>query len=174
MKVTESNVKYRAEFKKKTNWIFTIFIGIWIIALTVIFIAFSLIAFHERIYGLIFILLLMILIGAWVLDRFLWQIRGREELIITNKIEIIKSGKLVKSTKNIEFFEYESIEYDNDSKTPWWIKLYGLSGGKICIKYLGREVRIGQNINLPLAESVSGECRNLIEKHKTTKPYTRF
>ena len=91
MNETDRNVKYRAEFKKKTNWIFTIFIGIWIIALAAIFIAFSLITFHERIYGLIFILLLMILIGAWVLDRFLWQIRGREELIITNKIEIIKS-----------------------------------------------------------------------------------
>lgn len=159
-------IKFKAEFKKKTNWLFAIFIGIWILGLILITgtIIWGLTGMPERISDFAFVLVLSTLIGAWILDRFLWQIHGSEVLVISDKIEIIKTGKLFESKKSIDFYEYESISFDNDTHTPFWLKLYGLKGGKIRIKYLDHELRVGQDITLDMAESVSKEFNDTIEK----------
>lgn len=160
--------RFKVEFRKKTNWIFTIFIGLWIIGLIVVYctIIWGLIGMPERISGFAFALVLMTLTGVWVLDRFLWQIRGREVLEISDKIEIIKTGKLLESIKSIDFYEYDSTSFDNDTKTTYWAKLYWLKGGKIRIKFLDRELRFGQDITLELAETVSKEINEKIEKSR--------
>jgi len=161
-------IKFKVEFKKNTNWLFAIFIGIWILGLILIngTIIWGLIGMPERISDFAFVLVLSTFIGAWILDRFLWQIRGSEVLIISDKIEIIKTGKLFESKKSIDFYEYESISFGNDTTTPFWLKLYGLKGGKIRIKYLDHELRIGQDITLDMAESVSKEFNDTIEKSR--------
>jgi hypothetical protein len=161
-----NDIRLKVEFKKNTNWLFTIFLGLWIIGLILIIgtIIWGLIGMPERISDFAFVLVLSTFVGSWILDRFLWQIRGCEVLVITDKIEIIKTGKLFDSKKSIDFYEYESISFDDDAMTSFWAKLYGLKGGKIRIKYLDRELRVGQDITIDLAESVSKEFNDKIEK----------
>jgi hypothetical protein len=160
------DMKYKIEFKKQTNWIFAIFLGLFIIILIAILatIIYGLITTPSRIQDFAFIVIIMILIGLVILDRFLWQIKGVELLLITDKLILIKKGKLYKSTKQIDFNEYESISYDKDNQTSIIAKLYGLKGGNIRINYLGRQTRFGQDISLKLAEIVTKEIDNEIKK----------
>ena len=102
---------------------------------------------------------------VWIIDLFLWQIRGVEQFVITDRIEIIKRGKLFKSVSEIDFIDFESITYDDDKTTPFWIKLVGSSGGKIRIAYLGRGIRFGQDISLIMAEIVSKEIDDEMRKY---------
>jgi hypothetical protein len=118
---------------------------------------YGLITSPSRIKDFAFIVIVMIIIGLLILDRFLWQIKGVELLLITDKIVLIKKGKLYKSTKQIDFNEYESISFDKDNTTSIISKLYGLKGGNIKINYLGRQTRFGQDISLKLSEIVSNE-----------------
>ena len=131
-----NEIKYKVEFRKRANWPFTIFMGLSIIVLFAILgtIFYGLIGMPNRISDLAFVVVLLILIGVWIIDLFLWQIRGVEQFVITNRIEIIKCGKLFKSVSKIDFIDFESITYDDDQTTPFWIKLFALSGGKIRIK----------------------------------------
>jgi len=150
---------FKIELKKRINWPFTIFLGLWLIIWIAIFgtIFYGLITTPNRIGDLVFVVILGIIIGLWVVDRFLWQISGVELLIITNKIELIKKGKLYKSCQKIDFLEYESVSFDEDIQTPFWIKLYGLKGGKIIINYLGHKVRFGQDTSISYAEIAANE-----------------
>jgi len=162
-----NEIKYKVEFKIMTNWLFTIFIGLSIIVLFAILgtILYGLIGMPDRISDLAFVVVLLILIGVWIIDIFLWQIRGVEQFVITDRIEIIKRGKLFKSVSKIDFIDFESISYDDDKTTPFWIKQYGLSGGKIRIKYLDRGIRFGQDISLIMAEIVSKEIDDEMRKY---------
>jgi hypothetical protein len=160
-------IKYKVEFKKRTNWPFAIFMGLSIIVLFAILgtILYGLIGMPDRISDLAYVVVILILIGIWIVDVFLWQIRGVEQFVITNRIEIIKRGKLFKSVSKIDFIDFESITYDDDKTTPFSIKLYGLSGGKIRIKYLGRGIRFGQDISLIMAEIVAKEIDDEMRKY---------
>lgn len=160
------NMKYKIEFKKQTNWIFAVFLGFFTIVLIAILatIMYGLVTTPGRIQDFAFIIIAMILIGLLILDRFLWQIKGVELLLITDKIILIKKGKLYKSTKQIDFNDYESISFDKDNQTSIIAKLYGLKGGNIRINYLGRQTRFGQDISLKLAEIVVKEIDNEIKK----------
>ena len=162
-----NEIKYKVEFKIMTNWLFTIFIGLSIIVLFAILgtILYGLIGMPDRISDLAFVVVLLILIGVWIIDIFLWQIRGVEQFVITDRIEIIKRGKLFKSVSKIDFIDVESITYDDYNTTPFWIKLFGLSGGKIRIKYLGRGIRFGQDIPSIMAEIVSKEIDDEMRKY---------
>jgi len=162
-----NEIKYKVEFRKMTNWPFTIFIGLWIIGWFAILgtIFYGLIGTPDWINDLAFEIVLILLSGIWVIDLFLWQIRGVEQFVINDRIEIIKCGKLFKSVSKIDFIDFESITYDDYNTTPFWIKLFGLSGGKIRIKYLGRGIRFGQDISLIMAEIVSKEIDDEMRKY---------
>ena len=162
-----NEIKYKIEFRKITNWPFTIFIGLSMIVLFAILgtILFGLIGMPDRISDLAYVVVILILIGIWIIDVFLWQIRGVEQFVITDRIEIIKRGKLFKSVSKIDFIDFESITYDDDESTPFWMKQYGLSGGKIRIKYLGRGIRFGQDISSIMAEIVTKEIDDEMGKY---------
>jgi hypothetical protein len=159
-------IHYKVEFRKETNWVMAIFLGAFILALIAILgtIIYGLIGSPGRISFFAFPIILMILAGAWVLDRFLWQIRGKEIVLITDKIEIIKNGKLYATSYHIALDEIEAVSFDDDRNTSFWIRLYGISGGKLVLEYLGRKSRVGQDISLGLAEIVAKEMDYEIRK----------
>jgi len=164
--MTNKEIKYRMDFKKKTSLPFSIFIGIFLFLGALIFgnLVYIIVGEPERINGLLFVMILIIIVLVFVLDILLWQLKGVEILIISDKIELIKNGKLFKMRKSIDFNELESISIDNDPDTPFLIKLFGLSGGKIIIKYLGRSTRIGQDISISYAEIAVEELDKVISR----------
>jgi hypothetical protein len=158
------DIKYKIECKKHTKWMFALFLGLFLIILITILstILYGLINTPSRIGDFAFFVIVMIVFGLIILDRFLWQIKGVELLMITNKIVLIKKGKLFKSTKQIDLNEFESVSFDQDNETAMISKLYGLKGGKIKINYLGHCTRFGQDISFDFAEIISKEIEDKI------------
>ena len=118
---------------------------------------YSLIISPDKIKSLVLPVILMIIAGLWLLDRFLWQIHGTEQLVISDKMEIVNGGKLFKSTTRIEFNEIESIYHDDRQGASLAGRLFGLRGGKIIIEYAGRKIRFGKHITTTMAGIVADE-----------------
>lgn len=92
--------------------------------------------------------------GLYIIDHFLWQIRGREIIIISNNLEIKKTGKLFKTCSTIEFSSINSISY---SKENFIIKYFTepfFKNGVIKIKTKQGCCRVGQDISEQLAQKV--------------------
>ena len=124
----------------------------------------------ERIKDFVIVVLLLSLLIIFMVDLFLWQIRGVEILIINDNIEILKKGKIFKSKRSILFSEFESFDYGNDDNLPLWIRLYGINGGKIIINYLGKSVRIGQDISINQAKTIVEEVDFILNRIMITDP----
>ncbi len=83
---------------------------------------------------------------------------------MNKNIEIIKTGKIINSKKVITFSEFESFDYGNDDEIPLLIRLYGIKGGKIIINYLGRSLRMGQDISINQAKTIVQEVDSLLHR----------
>lgn len=154
-----SRVRYKVAFKVRTDLPFTLFLGLCLIILLSMLslIFYRLIISPDKIKSQILPVTLMIIAGLWLLDRFLWQIHGTEQLRISDKIEIVHGGKLFKSTSRIEFNEFESIYHDDRQGASLAGRLFGLRGGKIIIEYAGRKIRFGKHISTTMAGIVANE-----------------
>lgn len=164
----KKRLSYKVEFRKTPNWFITLFLGTvfisFLIALVVITNLILLTDNSNPDHALF--LMLIVILEIWILDLLLWQLNGRETLQISNKIEILKHGKIFKSVKIIEFNEFELVYSEEDNTNSFLAKLYGLKGGKIVINYLGRDTRFGQDITLDLADIVVNEIEYAIERIK--------
>lgn len=139
-----SDLKYFIELKKDSNTLTTLFFGIVILVWIIILIPFS--------YGVIstcefdsFALadLILFIFRLFIIDQFLWQINGKEIILISDGIQIHKTGKLFKMKTQIEISKIESISYINDNQTMKFEEDYLYRGGKIKIQTKNRYIRIG-------------------------------
>lgn len=152
---------------KKTNWFVTIFLGfwilLWIIAMTTI--AYGLITTPSRIEDLIFIWIFFFLAGLFCIHIFFWQVLGTEILVIDNENLVVrKRGALINFSKRIEKKIIDNVSYDDDKHTPGWIKFWGLGGGKLIVEYLGRRIRLGQNLTGEEAEKLCEQLKQILVK----------
>lgn len=157
---------YKITFKKKTSLTITLFLGAGIVIGSMILatIIYGLTGEPGRIKDFSIIVVLLALFIIVLVDRFLWLTRGIETLIINENIEVQKRGNIFSSKKIITFSEFESFDYGNDTQIHFWIRLYGISGGKIIINYLGRSLRIGQDISLNQAKIIVEEIDTVLYK----------
>ena len=112
---------------------------------------------------LIFTLLVLLLLLLWIIDTLLWQIIGYEIIMILDNVLIIrKKGKLLPSKREISFFEIDKIQVKNYPVTLFnlFYKIMGIKGGKVNIKYLGRETYMGQG----LTDEEALECVETINR----------
>jgi hypothetical protein len=140
---------------KRINWIGAIISGIYGIFVFFFIILIFLLFINDFFSStptlplILFALFVLILLGFWIIDTFLWQIKGYEIIEIIDKVLIIrKKGKLFASKKEVSFFEIDKIQVKNYPTTVFnvFYKIMGIKGGKINIKYLGREMYIGQGL----------------------------
>ena len=164
----KDEIIFNVNFKKKTAWPITIFIIIWTIGVIVMMatIIWGIIETPPRLMDFLFPLTVMFVLVFWALNIILWNLKGIETIVISDKIEISKTGKLFSSKNSIHFFEYDGIYSKDDDPMPFWQTKYGLNGGRIIIKYLGKEIRVGQNISMKKASKVVDEFKEAIEKLK--------
>jgi len=140
---------------KRINWIGAIITGIYGI-FVFFFIILNFLLFINDFFSstpefplILLSLLVLILLGFWVIDTFLWQIKGFEIIEIIDEVLIFKKkGKLFSSKKEVSFFEIDEIQVKNYPTTVFnvFYKIMGVKGGKINITYLGREMYIGQGL----------------------------
>ena len=94
--------------------------------------------------------ILLILLWVFILDLIIWQFKGLEIIAITNETLVLKKrGRIFTSKKTINLFEIEDILIKETKTTIYarFRKILGISDGEICIKYLGCNVSIGQDIS---------------------------
>lgn len=150
----------------KTNLLFTIFIALWgtIALLIMVTISSGIIIClcnYELFSAVLFILIAVILSYNLVV----WRIAGAEIIQIHDDgILLTRSRTIFRKKRFISFNEFESVVVNNDKDTPRWIKLYSIGGGKIKIKYLGRNTRVGMSIHIQDAESIVNEINNTISQ----------
>ena len=153
--------------KKKTSWFLAILTLLWtIVLLGMIFtIVYALYTTPTRIGDLLWVVVLMIIVFLFAFDYFNWQIRGNEILIVNdNNIEIQRKGTFFKRQLLIDFSELDRITFDDNKKTPYWIRFWGFGGGLIIIEYLGRKKRLGQDLQLKEAEEICIQINNDIRR----------
>lgn len=162
----KDEVIFKVNFKQNTPWIFTSFLSLWTVGLLIamINIIWAIIETTFRFLDFIFPLIIMFLVVLWAINTIMWFIHGIETICITDKIVFTKTGKLFPSKSTIEFFEFEGIYCKEDKVTPFWQSKYRFNGGKIVIKYLGKEIRLGQDISINRAAKVVDEFDAVIEK----------
>lgn len=94
-----------------------------------------------------------------------WQIIGKESIQISKEfIEVYNSGTWFKRRLKINFYEFEDLNFEQDSRTPHWIEFWGIGGGKISIHYLGRRRKFGQDLSEKQAIDLFEKLQNEIEE----------
>jgi hypothetical protein len=144
---TNTNPIKSLSVKKKRSFILLLFLGVWLALAWVIVFTILYNFITDRFDSELAIATLMIVLISLYLSRvFLWNLSGEESISFFNEyIEIRKKGLPFFSTFKIFYTEFEGVDTEQD-KTPGVLRIYGIAGGKLNIKYLGKTIRFGQSI----------------------------
>jgi hypothetical protein len=164
-KTDNSEIKYKVVIKKVQDVILTLQLGLFLIVWLFITTPLT--------YGVISTLRFdmftlsdsfFLLVGLYVIDQFLWQVNGKEVIILTDLLEIHKLGKLLKMKTFIKLSKIDSISYSEDNQTNYFLKTYFYKGGNIRIMTSDNCIRLGQNIPSNLAKKIVSELEEEIKK----------
>lgn len=162
------NIKFI--IKRTPNGLVLLVTGLWTLAWVVLLgtLVVGLISDKDkRADGvLVLFIILFFMIGLFICRVFLWHLRGKEIVEITDDEFIISHvGTIFPSTKKFEFSLIENIAFTDNSTIPRWIKLTGLGGGHIEFEYMGQKKYFGQTIELKNAKEI---ISRLVQGQKTT------
>lgn len=161
------------EIKRLSRYNYAFIIGILtaIILGTFIKVFYTVIEAPYKLTETVLIFLLLLLMGSlFGLKLFFWNIRGKEKVIITPDLLIIrKQGTLFSVPRKYELSLVEGFSSTKDSPYPWWMRIYGLAGGQVMFHYLGSPRYFGQTLSFQEAQQVADI---IVEKiiHQTAQP----
>ena len=161
-------------FKKKTNWGTLIMLCVYELFVVFFIFIWTYAAIVEIIHDgetseFLTISIMLLLLGLFILDLILWQIRGYEFVRMDNgTLTIRKKGKLFSISNTIDLSEIENIYLKNYNTTFYtlFVKIMGIKGGKICIEYLGRSIYVGQSLTDEEASKYIGEMNKLLSDYR--------
>jgi hypothetical protein len=164
--------------KKRTNW----FLALFLVPFSIIAVSLATFTTYGQIgsyflnnkilfpnyYPELWILALGLWLIAFIaINIFLWQIIGKERLsFLEDRIELLRGNGLIKRPIKINYFEIESFETDGDNGTPYWIKHWGLGGGKIIIIKVPNNIRFGQDLTESESDSYKNTFNEELKKRK--------
>ena len=106
--------------------------------------------------------LIFILAAIIVVRQLLWQLQGKEIVEISDgKLLLYKEGIFWAQPKTFELDYVDKFRYEKNDETTFFLKKYGLSGGKIIFNYMDLPKQFGQTVT----ESEARSIINQIEKH---------
>ena len=146
----------------ETRWMRTLFMIAWTgIAIAICgILGYGLVTTPSRIHDLILVWLGLLAASILGCNYLSWQLRGGEVIVLrAGGLVLRNTGTLFHRRLHLRWDEIEEITTDDDSSTPWWIKAWGIGGGKVVLSYLGRNRRFGQDLSLREAERVALEIR---------------
>lgn len=165
----------KVEITKNINWIISIVLILFeIITLFFIFL-FCYVFFTDLRYseyfssGNLFTIIILFFLALYVLDIIIWKIRGYEILEMDNRELIVKKrGKLFPTRNIISIIEIEKIQVKDYPKkfSNLFLRLVGTKGGKINIRYLGRDIYAGQGLTSEKAYALEKKMNNLLLTYK--------
>jgi hypothetical protein len=89
--------------------------------------------------------LLILLLATWGLRLVLWNLRGKQIVVINDeRLVIDRSGSFLMPERSIELAAVEDVEFARSS-VPWFLTWYGTAGGNVKVSYLGRSTWVGMD-----------------------------
>lgn len=153
--------------RKEANWFIILITGVWLTGFYSILavITYGVINNPEKIDGGMILGLGALILGSlYILKVFLWHIRGREKIVLTDKeLTIQKIGTIltIKRTFKVELIENFSVR-----KPVYDFNFWGLSGGEIEFEYLGQSKIFGQNLERLIAQNLVDDLNQHIHATK--------
>jgi len=125
------------------------------------------ILFPNKIPELWTAVIVLWLVAFVAINLLLWQLIGREIILFReNGLELLKWNGLIKRPMRFDYSEIEKFEKDEDKETPYWIKYWGLGGGKLIIKYSSSKIRFGQDLSVKDSSSLMNKLNQELQKRK--------
>lgn len=162
----------RVEIENRNHGYFTFFIGLWLLGWTAITgtMLYALIFDNNRRYSFLFsILIVLLVIGYFIWNQFLWNIQGKHILTFNaDHLRITKSGTL-SFFRNRRVGYEEIVQFDTTKlrKNSIVGQLWGLGGETIVGKCRVRNIYFGAGWTLK-ESFVLVKKLNKILKEKTT------
>ena len=106
----------------------------------------------------------IVLIGIYIIDHFLWEIRGKEIIIVKDNLNIQKKGKLFNTHHRIAFQKIKSISCSKENFILRYFREYFYMNGIILIKTNKCRFRLGQDISIELAQEIVDKLNQLMSE----------
>jgi hypothetical protein len=160
--------------KRKPNYYLVALIIIWLLGVFALSIS-VLIGLYTVLMGTnkagfyidggFIICLIFLFAGIFVFRQLLWQLRGVEKIIIADtKIKIKKEGTFWTFPIEYELQYIDKFRLAYKDPTPFFLKIYGFTGGKIEFKYMEMTKRFGQTIETNEAKKIVEELNIELQK----------
>lgn len=89
-----------------------------------------------------------------------WQLRGKEVLVLApHALVVHNAGTLFRRRLVVQRHELEELLVDDDAATPFWIKDWGIGGGRLVIAHNGTRRRYGMDLDKARAERLAQAIR---------------
>ena len=140
--------------KRKPNWLIVTYTGIWLLGAMGILITltFGLLTNPEKgVLFLLFVITLLILFSSLVLKLFLWNLRGKEKVTLTDsELVIEKLGTIFPNKKKYCCKQISEFSLNISGDNFFSIvrpTIWGLYGGQIFFKYGNKTIYFGQTLS---------------------------
>ena len=154
--------------KRKPSWLIVIYLGFWLIGWIAILltITFGLIMNPDKFDLVIGLLMLVFSLSSLLIIKiFLWNLRGKEKLIITKDEFIIeKLGTFFTKPGKFQLDKMSEFSYAEQKFFSVRNNMWGLFGGNIEFKYLGKTILFGQNLNQKKAIQIIDQLNSIVKK----------
>jgi hypothetical protein len=155
--------------KIETRWLSTLFVLAWTLVCLVLIgmMMYGLAITPRRTDDLVGVYLILVTGVFLSVNYIIWQLGGTEVLTLTDtSMEISNKGTFFNMFTRIDYNEIEHISMNTPDTTPHWIKSWGIGGGRITIKYLGRRRLFGQDLTEHAAQKLVADINTAFERRR--------
>jgi hypothetical protein len=164
-------VQFTILLKRRPNWPIVVYTGIWLLGATGMFItfAFNILSNPKKVeFFLVLTILLLTVFGSLILKIFLWNLRGKEKLTITDKELVLeKLGTIFSTPKKYEIGLVSNFSLnkniDNFLSSIMRPTIWGLRGGQIVFKYKEKTIYLGQTLETTESQKLIDELNEKLQ-----------
>jgi hypothetical protein len=152
--------------KRRPNWLILVTAGLWSIGWfgMILTIAYGLITNPAKLDIVILSFILFFCLGGLLIVKiFLWHLRGKEKITLTEKeLQINKTGSILSFPAVVKIKSIQRISITTNPALPRWMIFWGLAGGKIEIICDERSKYFGQTLTVIEASQIIESIKSKI------------
>ena len=158
--------------KRKPNWLIVIYLGLWLIGwIAILFsISYGLLMNPDR-FDLVIGLLILVfsLASLFIVKIVLWNLRGKEKLFITKDEFIIeKLGTIFTKPRKFQLDKMSEFSCAEEKFFSVRNNMWGMFGGNIEFKYLGKAKLFGQTLDKNKAMQIIDQLNSIVKEIRTS------
>lgn len=162
-KINSLDFKYHLVIKNTDNSFSDSILVLFTILLNIILVIISIGMLESKRLFIVKYTAFWYIVDIYFIDQALWYLFGKEVILISDKLIILKKGKLFNTQKSFHFNKIISIQASEDTDTFKIQRDYLYMGGNIRINWINGYYRFGKNISLENAQKISREVTEIIK-----------